>query len=411
MFGKSACLAALLPWIAADDVDIRDEPERIRVNYSNMTVIEAHTVAFDVSVRPKPKPEGFDAFARTVTNPNAIDRVQDGIILRNYADILLEDFLTNENTIAAPTVSDILVHGCWCAKLVPNPFMAHLGGPEPVDVLDEICKNWIKTRNCNDRLSGGSCNIDGSSSQQPLINGEYTLVIDPDTLNNSECKAVGAGSADQCSEDSCNIDLYFMKQIRDYMVSSEGQQWVLNGLTEVTGAGTCADAPDNNAIRVCSGDVPNLNPLQSAEAVFEKAAEQYIEDGWATTGDTEVPVVYKLFNQYMDWYEARDYCTTIHPDASIASVYTADEATLVHSLGAGASAWLGGNDISREGTWVWAVGNDGVNEDSISYSRWWYGEPNNAGNEDCMEKYTTGYWNDIPCNRDKIVICQIRSFV
>merc|ERR1711881_547664 len=102
-------------------------------------------------------------------------------------------------------------------------------------------------RNCNDRLDGGSCNVDGSSSQQNLINGEFTLTIDPDSLNDSECTA----GADACSDDTCEIDLYFMKQIRDFLVSSEGQSWVLGGLVEVTGAGTCAAAPDNNVVRVC----------------------------------------------------------------------------------------------------------------------------------------------------------------
>ena len=425
---KSAALATLLPWISADygssSAFSPSEPESATAesaenspvqldesqnifNPSNWTVHDAWKLTQDVtSVRSKKHEEGD--FFRTVTNPNAFDRVQDGLILRNYADSMLEAFLTEEATIAGPTVSDLLVHGCWCAKLIPNPFMAYLGGAEPVDILDEICRNWIRMRNCNDRLDGGSCNIDGSSSQQKLINGEYTLTIDPDNVGNSECKG---NNADQCSDDTCEIDLYFMKQIRDYLVSSEGQDWVINGLTEVTGAGTCAASPDNNVVRVCSGDIPNLVPLQSAEAVFEKAAEQYLDDGWSTTGNADTPVVYKLFNTYQNWYSARDYCPTIADGASLAAVYDADEAVLVHALGAGASAWLGGNDIASERNWKWVVGKNGV-EDTVSYTRWWYGEPNNVGygGEDCMEKYTNGYWNDIPCTNSKIVICQIRSF-
>ena len=40
--------------------------------------------------------------------------------------------------------SQILSHGCWCAKL--NPYTDHeiLGGPVAVDEIDFICKQWYR---------------------------------------------------------------------------------------------------------------------------------------------------------------------------------------------------------------------------------------------------------------------------
>ncbi|MFT5685135.1 MAG: hypothetical protein ACI8RZ_006084 [Myxococcota bacterium] len=64
--------------------------------------------------------------------------------------------------------------------------------------------------------------------------------------------------------------------------------------------------------------------------------------------------------------------------------------------------WMGLNDISSEGTWVWDGG-------SSSYTNWASGEPNNSGsNEDCgqLNRYTDGTWNDEPCSSAFYYICE-----
>ena len=51
----------------------------------------------------------------------------------------------------------ILSHGCWCKKLDPmSASDKNLGGADPVDELDRLCKLWVQIRLCC-RLEGGSC--------------------------------------------------------------------------------------------------------------------------------------------------------------------------------------------------------------------------------------------------------------
>ncbi|XP_015421708.1 PREDICTED: pulmonary surfactant-associated protein D-like [Myotis davidii] len=43
----------------------------------------------------------------------------------------------------------------------------------------------------------------------------------------------------------------------------------------------------------------------------------------------------------------------------------------------------------------------------LVYTNWSPGEPNNyGGNQYCVEMYTTGKWNDVPCEVTRLVICE-----
>ena len=54
--------------------------------------------------------------------------------------------------------------------------------------------------------------------------------------------------------------------------------------------------------------------------------------------------------------------------------------------------WIGHNDEATEGTFVW------YDQSPVTYTNWAGGEPNNAGgNEDCVQIYPDGFWNDLPC--------------
>ena len=105
------------------------------------------------------------------------------LVFRPYAFDLISNLLVSQN-YTSTDVDNVVTHGCWCAKLDSNnAFTEFLGGPDAVDELDEICRNWFKCRNCNDRLKGGSCNIDGSASREVLLGGEYTITYDDSDLD------------------------------------------------------------------------------------------------------------------------------------------------------------------------------------------------------------------------------------
>ena len=61
--------------------------------------------------------------------------------------------------------------------------------------------------------------------------------------------------------------------------------------------------------------------------------------------------------------------------------------------------YIGINDRNAEG---YFINPDGVR---ATYTNWSPGEPNNVGNEDCVEIYAGGKWNDISCYSRKAFIC------
>ena len=75
------------------------------------------------------------------------------------------------------------------------------------------------------------------------------------------------------------------------------------------------------------------------------------------------------------------------------------------SLPGGSAAWIGLNDRKTEGAFEWVEGSP------ASYSNWFSGEPNNSGDEDCVELWVGsnagGKWNDNLCSTAKAAIIEI----
>ena len=67
------------------------------------------------------------------------------------------------------------------------------------------------------------------------------------------------------------------------------------------------------------------------------------------------------------------------------------------------NAYLSMNDISTEGRFTYPTG------EILVYSNWAKGEPNNSDEgqpENCVEIHPEGKWNDVPCSRQLLVICE-----
>ncbi len=104
------------------------------------------------------------------------------------------------------------------------------------------------------------------------------------------------------------------------------------------------------------------------------------------------------------WSSAQTTCQSYGYD--LLTVNDADEnAWAVETANTYSTAkwWIGFNDISTEGSWVWASG------ESASYTNWHSGEPNNAGNEDCAQfnRFSDETWNDEPCSSSFRFICEL----
>ncbi|XP_056386056.1 pulmonary surfactant-associated protein A-like [Hyla sarda] len=64
-------------------------------------------------------------------------------------------------------------------------------------------------------------------------------------------------------------------------------------------------------------------------------------------------------------------------------------------------AYLGVNDLQDEGTFRY------LNGEKIKYSIWYDNQPDNYKlNEDCVEMYGDGKWNDQNCNEKRLIICE-----
>lgn len=82
----------------------------------------------------------------------------------------------------------------------------------------------------------------------------------------------------------------------------------------------------------------------------------------------------------------------------------AENASLFEHLGAKfvvANVWIGLSDEADEGQFRWISG------DPLESSAWRTGEPNNVGNEDCVEWIASdGRWNDLPCSISRPSLCE-----
>uniref|UniRef100_A0A672U7A0 C-type lectin domain-containing protein n=2 Tax=Strigops habroptila TaxID=2489341 RepID=A0A672U7A0_STRHB len=42
----------------------------------------------------------------------------------------------------------------------------------------------------------------------------------------------------------------------------------------------------------------------------------------------------------------------------------------------------------------------------LNYTNWHLNEPSGKGEEECVEMYTDGTWNDKKCNQNRLIVCQ-----
>ncbi|WP_420829490.1 C-type lectin domain-containing protein [Nannocystis pusilla] len=65
--------------------------------------------------------------------------------------------------------------------------------------------------------------------------------------------------------------------------------------------------------------------------------------------------------------------------------------------------WIGLNDVDAEDDFVWTDGTP------LDFTAWNEGEPNNSGEEDCVNvpAWAGGLWNDLACDAARPYICKI----
>ena len=107
---------------------------------------------------------------------------------------------------------------------------------------------------------------------------------------------------------------------------------------------------------------------------------------------------YKFINQQKTWYNADQYCKQTF-GTQLAIIKNAYDNNLAAQACQGHECWFGANDRSREHKFKFSNG------ESVSYTNWAPHEPNNLGNEDCVEIRGNGQWNDNNCHHKRPFIC------
>ncbi|CAM9842483.1 unnamed protein product, partial [Heterosigma akashiwo] len=103
----------------------------------------------------------------------------------------------------------------------------------------------------------------------------------------------------------------------------------------------------------------------------------------------------------LSWEDAQTACEAL--GGKLVSVNSEDINTEILSLAGSSDAWIGLNDQTTEGTYMWS---DDSTLESDDYTNWYEGEPNNYNDsEDCVAMYTNGQWNDYPCSTSLSSVC------
>ena len=125
--------------------------------------------------------------------------------------------------------------------------------------------------------------------------------------------------------------------------------------------------------------------------------------------------IYRLMKKTMTFSEAQKSCKKWHSKSYLASVHSMAEHDALIGLLKNckvSAAWLGGSDMTKEGTWRWDDGS------KFSWTKWFPGEPNNhGGGQDCLllvqdlwktwGRSDQDMWDDGTCTKKFAYVCKV----
>ncbi|XP_063814829.1 pulmonary surfactant-associated protein D-like isoform X2 [Pseudophryne corroboree] len=136
-----------------------------------------------------------------------------------------------------------------------------------------------------------------------------------------------------------------------------------------------------------------LRHLQSSMAIQKKAL---LFSRGASSGDK----IYVTSGKIVTYDESSAICSLA--GVKMATPKNAEENKAISNIAQhyNTLAYLGITDMKTEGTFRYQNG------EVVTYSNWNTGEPNQQGEEDCVEMNDDGKWNDKSCQEKRLNICE-----
>ncbi|CAI9550725.1 unnamed protein product [Staurois parvus] len=111
--------------------------------------------------------------------------------------------------------------------------------------------------------------------------------------------------------------------------------------------------------------------------------------------------IYIVNGVQTSWSEARAICANGGGQLAVPRTYEENQAIFFLRKQVNQHTFMGINDIQKEGDFRDLSG------EAIKYFNWLPSEPNNvAGNENCVEMWEEGKWNDENCARARLFVCE-----
>jgi len=170
---------------------------------------------------------------------------------------------------------------------------------------------------------------------------------------------------------------------------------------------------DNGSIYYYKVAAVNSSGTGALSHVASALLSSYVKDSASLSGHT-----FAITSAAMNWNNAKvlaialgGYITTVNSKAEN------NWLTTRFRIQYGTELWIGANDKSAEGSWVWDNGttdyDNGLTDNLSNNAKWgdnitrkWYiNEPNNSGN--CAHIWkTSGHWDDTNCNSNRYAIIE-----
>uniref|UniRef100_A0A914UKR1 Uncharacterized protein n=1 Tax=Plectus sambesii TaxID=2011161 RepID=A0A914UKR1_9BILA len=142
-------------------------------------------------------------------------------------------------------------------------------------------------------------------------------------------------------------------------------------------------------------------------SLVAKISSQGCPNGWRSS-EVIPNKCYYVGAQKKIWFDAEAFCKNAQPNAHLTSITSAFENGNVDAMVISTPSasvcdqfWIGGNDFSVNGQYMWVDGNPSA------YASWAAGQPDKS--QQCVSSTarTTGKWKTEPCGVENCFICEM----